>query len=144
MANSTRRLRSLGSLLCGVVLIAGVLSAQVGQAATYYVATTGSDSNTCAQAQTPNTPKQTINAALNCLGTAAYAGAGHTVQVAAGTYVETLNNNLPGGTSWSAPFTLEAATIGAVTIQPPSGALYCMLIARATSQYAIISGLVCD
>src|SRR5437867_1579750 len=144
MTSSARRVQSISSLLCGVVLSAGVLSARVGEAATYYVATTGSDSNTCTQAQNPSTPKRTINAALNCLGTAAYAGAGHTVQVAAGTYVETINNNLPGGSSWSAPFTLKAAAIGAVTIQPPVGAGRCMTIATASSQYAILSGLVCD
>src|SRR3989442_8001226 len=116
----------------------------LAHSSTYYVDITGSDNNTCAQAQNPGTPKRTINAALNCLGTAAGAGAGHTVQVAPGTYVETIDNNLPGGASWSAPFTLEAATIGTVTLQPPPGALRCMLIARATSQYAIISGIVCD
>ena len=121
-----------------------VLIPALAHSTTYYVATTGSDSNTCTQAQNPGTPKRTINAALNCLGTAAYAGAGHTVQVAAGTYVETINNNLPGGSSWSAPFTLEAATIGTVTLQPPVGAGRCMTIAAAGSQYAIISGLVCD
>src|SRR5947207_1706885 len=144
MANGARRLQGVGSLLCGVVLLDSVLGAQVGEAATYYVATTGSDSNTCVQAQTPSTPKQTINAALNCLGTAAYAGAGHTVEVAAGTYTETINNNLPGGSSWSAPFTLKAATLGTVTLQPPVGAARCLLIAAAGSQYAIINGLVCD
>src|SRR5437867_6990414 len=78
MANGARRLQGVGSLLCGVVLLDGVLGAQVGEAATYYVATTGSDSNTCVQAQSPSTPKQTINAALKCLGTAAGAGAEHT------------------------------------------------------------------
>src|SRR5881296_3167391 len=144
MANGAQQVQSIGSLLCGVVLGVGVLRAGVGEAATYYVATTGSDSSTCTQAQNPSTPKRTINAALNCLGTAAYAGAGHTVEVAAGTYVETINNNLPGGSSWSAPFTLKAATLGTVTLQPPSGAPGCMLIARATSKYAIISGMICD
>src|SRR5438552_14618720 len=144
MANGAQRVQSIGSLLCGVVLSVGVLRAGVGEAATYYVATTGSDSSTCMQAQGPSTPKRTINAALNCLGTATGAGAGHTVQVAAGTYAETINNNLPGGTSWNTPFTLTAATSGTVTLQPPVGAGRCMLIARATRQYAIISGLVCD
>src|SRR2546422_5890340 len=144
MANGAQRVQSIGSLLCGVVLSAGVLSARVGEAATYYVATTGNDSNTCTQVQNPSTPKRTINAALNCLGTAAYAGAGHTVEVAAGTYTETINNNLPGGSSWSAPFTLTAAALGTVIIQPPVGAARCLLIAAAGSQYAILSGLVCD
>src|SRR5207244_12453501 len=132
-------LQGVGSLLCGVLLLDGVLGAQVGEAATYYVATTGSDSNTCVQVQSPSTPKQTINAALNCLGTAAGAGAGHTVQVASGTYAETINNNLPGGTSWNTPFTLTAATSGTVTLQPPVGAGRCMLIARVTGQYAVMS-----
>ena len=144
MATSVRHLQSLGALLCGVILSIGAFNAQSSEAATYYVATTGSDSNTCMQAQGPSTPKRTINAALNCLGTATGAGAGHTVQVAAGTYAETINNNLPGGTSWNTPFTLTAATSGTVTLQPPVGAGRCMLIARATSQYAIISDLVCD
>ena len=90
MANGAQRVQSIGSLLCGVVLSVGVLRAGVGEAATYYVATTGSDSSTCTQAQNLSMPKRTINAALNCLGTAAGAGASHTVQVAAGTYAETL------------------------------------------------------
>src|SRR5439155_5776676 len=144
MTSSARRVKSIGSLLCGVVLSAGVLSARVGEAATYYVAVTGSDSNTCTQVPNPSTPKRTINAALNCLGTAAYAGAGHTVEVAAGTYTETIDNNLPGGSSWSAPFTLKAATLGTVTLQPPVGAARCLLMAAAGSQYALINGLVCN
>src|SRR5437016_10620723 len=140
LSSATKAASQLRVLLAlGFVLIPAL-----AHSTTYYVATTGSDSNTCTQAQNPSTPKRTINAALNCLGTAAYAGAGHTVQVAAGTYVETINNNLPGGSSWSAPFTLEAATIGTVTLQPPVGAGRCMTIAAAGSQYAIINGLVCD
>src|SRR5437763_1463353 len=83
-------------------------------------------------AQDSSTPKQTVNAALNCLGTAAGAGAGHTVQVAPGTYVETIDNNLPGGTSWDAPFTLKAAAIGTATLQPPMGVESCLTIARST------------
>src|SRR5438046_4485975 len=137
MANGARWLQGVGSLLCGVVLLDGVLGAQVGEAATYYVATAGSDSNTCVQAQSPSTPKQTINAALNCLGTAAGAGADHTVQVAPGTYVETIDNNLPGGTSWDAPFTLTATTLGTVTLQPPTGTDRCLTIPPSTRKYAL-------
>src|SRR5438046_4223923 len=140
LSSATKAASQLRVLLAlGLVLIPAL-----AHSTTYYVATTGSDSNTCTQAQNPSTPKRTINAALNCLGTAAYAGAGHTVQVAAGTYVETINNNLPGGSSWSAPFTLTAAALGTVIIQPPVGAARCLLIAAAGSQYAILSGLVCD
>ncbi|TMA51589.1 MAG: right-handed parallel beta-helix repeat-containing protein, partial [Deltaproteobacteria bacterium] len=121
-----------------------VLIPALGHSATYYASTTGSDNNTCTQAQNSSTPKRTINATLNCLGTAAGAGAGHTVQVAPGTYNETIYYNLPGGTSWSAPFTLKATAIGTVTLRPPVGAESCITIARPTSKYAIISGFVCD
>src|SRR5438552_8218292 len=102
-----------------LLAIGFVLIPALAHSTTYYVATTGSDTNTCTQAQDSSTPKRTVNAALNCLGTAAGAGAGHTVQVAPGTYVETIDNNLPGGTSWDAPFTLKAAAIGTATLQPP-------------------------
>ena len=121
-----------------------VLIPALGHSATYYASTTGSDNNTCTQAQNSSTPKRTINAALNCLGTAAGAGAGHTVQVAPGTYNETIYYNLPGGTSWSAPFTLKATAIGTVTLRPPVGAESCITIARPASKYAILSGFVCD
>ena len=47
MATSVRHLQSLGALLCGVILSIGAFNAQSSEAATYYVATTGSDSNTC-------------------------------------------------------------------------------------------------
>src|SRR2546427_2036876 len=128
MANRARRFLTRFLTAAGFVLIP-----VLAHSSTYYVAPTGSDSNTCGQAQNPSMPKQTINAALNCLGTAAGAGAGHAVRVAPGTYIETIENTLPGGTSWRAPFTLEAAVIGAVTIQPPPGAERCLTSARATS-----------
>src|SRR5438093_6589152 len=125
MATKARRFLTRFFMAVGFVLIP-----VLAHSSTYYVATSGSDSNTCRQAQDRSTPKQTINAALDCLGTAAGAGAGHTVEVAPGTYAETVNNTLPGGTSWSALFTLKATAIGTVTIQPPSGAERCLTIAR--------------
>ena len=62
-----RHSRIIGYLVYGLVLIGGVLSAKVSEAATYYVAKTGHDSNTCAQAQSQPTPKQTIRSGLECL-----------------------------------------------------------------------------
>src|SRR5262245_46673382 len=45
----------------GLVIIVGVLNAETSQSATYYVARTGSNSNSCSQAQSVSTPKLTIN-----------------------------------------------------------------------------------
>src|SRR2546425_7729540 len=112
MAHRARRFLKQLLTAIGFVMIPAL-----GHSATYYASTTGSDNYTCTQAQNSSTPKRTINAALNCLGTAAGAGAGHTVQVAPGTYSETIYYNLPGGTSWGAPFTLKATAIGTVTLR---------------------------
>ena len=50
--------------------------------ATYYIATTGSDSNSGSSIQPPSTPRRTTNAAASCLS------AGDTLIVKAGTYDE--------------------------------------------------------
>src|SRR5688572_14261311 len=78
--------------------------------ASLYVAKHGSDSYSCSQAANPTTPKLTIGAALNCIGSGAGAGANKIVEVAAGTYAESIMppNGFPRGSSWSAPFTLRA------------------------------------
>lgn len=124
------------------LIIGFSIPASVG-ATTWYVAKTGSDSNSCTQAQNSSTPRLTIAAGLNCIGIAAGAGAGHIVQIAAGTYVESLQNNLPSGTSWSAPFTLQAKTGDIVTIQA-SAAQYNFWIYGTKSMYLIVQGFVFD
>jgi hypothetical protein len=70
---------------------------------TYHVATTGSDSNTCTQAQSPSMPKRTIGNGMGCLK-----GGGDTLYVRAGTYNESINvatqlGTTVGGTSFSNP-----------------------------------------
>ena len=95
--------------------------------ASYYVGKNGSDSYSCSQARSSNTPKLTINAALACIGTSLGAGANQIVEVAAGVYTETLNQavtgqTFPTGTSWSAPFTLQAKVGDQVTIRAGGGA----------------------
>ena len=62
-------------------------------AATYYVATTGNDATTCAQAKTQSTPKQTIPAGVKCLA------GGDTLIVKAGTYINQEIFNPPAGTA---------------------------------------------
>jgi hypothetical protein len=79
--------------ICALLVLATLASAVAAQAATYYVATTGSNSNTCAQAQNPSTPKQTISAGISCL-----AGS-DTLIVKAGTYPGQTIQNVPPGSA---------------------------------------------
>jgi hypothetical protein len=72
-----------------------VAFATTAQAATYYVAKTGSNNRTCGQAVSELTPKATLNDAVTCLR------AGDTLLVRGGTYPEALMFNVPSGTSWS-------------------------------------------
>ena len=99
-----------------VGLVVLLLSASPAFAATWYVATTGSDAVNCTQAQNISTPKLTIAAAIACVGSVGTDdGAGDTVQVAAGTYNESLVDTIPSGTSGN-PFTLTCVANLACTI----------------------------
>jgi Right handed beta helix region len=128
-----------------VLLVVIFLSAST-DAATWYVKTppAGSDSNSCTAAQSPASPKASISAALGCIGTATGAGAGHTVEVDDGVYVESLDNNVPGGTSWAAPFTLKTRNRRMVTIRPASGAQFVINFARASNKYIEVNGFILD
>jgi parallel beta-helix repeat protein len=106
---------------------------------TYYVAKTGSDSNTCTQAQSGSTPKLTIGAGITCL-----AGA-DTLIIGAGTYAEGIDDTIPAGTSTSAETTLRSASGATVTLLPSSGigpaSLHAVYI---THSNITIDGLVID
>ncbi len=114
--------------------------------ASYYVGKNGSDSYSCTQARNSSTPKLTIGAALACIGTSPGAGAGQTVEVAAGTYVETVGgvggDQMPNGTSWSWPFTLTAKTGDIVTVRPSN--TDAALKMCNGQQFAIVNGFVFD
>ncbi len=87
-------------------------------AVTYYVATTGSNSNSCATATIPATPKLTITNGLTCLS------ASDTLIVRAGTYAESLDSNsitIPSGSSWVSPITIQSYAGETVLIRPPNG-----------------------
>lgn len=79
------------------------------EAVTYYTAKTGSDSNSCTQAQSTATPKLTIAAGVGCL-----TAAGDKLQIRDGTYAESLDTNvagspfalMPSGASWNNPVTI--------------------------------------
>ena len=70
------------------------ISPLVAHAATYYVAKTGNNNNTCTQARSLSTPKHTIAAGLSCLS------GGDTLIIKAGTYLEVINHKqVPSGIS---------------------------------------------
>jgi hypothetical protein len=91
------------------------------QAATYYVATTGSEANDCTAAQNSSTPKLRISSGVACATTA-----GDTVYVRAGTYTNTADRidsadyTVASGSSGN-HITIRAYPSETVTIQPPDG-----------------------
>src|SRR5262249_4440680 len=91
---------------------------------------------------TATKPFRTINAALRSVRTAPGAGAGAIVEVAGGTYNETLIFNLPSGTSWDQPFTLQAKAGDVVTIKGDGEAN--VYIADGIDYYSIIDGFIFD
>ena len=58
---------------------------------------------------------------------------GDTLFVRSGTYAESLQGTIPGGTSWSSPVTVVAYPGDTVTIQPTSGATRALFFAGAMS-----------
>ncbi len=86
----------------------------------YFVSLSGSNSNTCMQAQSTSTPKLTLTGASGAL---ACMSAGDTVYMRLGTYTsQTFNNNIPSGSSWVSPITIAAYPGEVVWLTPSSGA----------------------
>lgn len=129
--------RFIVSKVCGLLALMMLWCAQA-KATTWFVATTGSDGNSCAQAQSSSTPKATIGAALACVGFGAGSGSGHTVSVANGTYTERITS-FPSGTNGNV-FTLKSTNRRGATIAPGSGPI---LDFRAARNYHIsVEGFV--
>jgi parallel beta-helix repeat protein len=111
----------------------------VAHASTYYVSNTGSNSNSCTQAKSTSSPKQTLAAGLGCLG------AGDTLLVRGGTYNEEINNNVPSGTSWNNPVriaTYPGETVW-ITPQPGTGSGRTIYL-NQNQQYIELDGLNLD
>ena len=109
----------------------------IAHGATYYVATTGSDSNSCRSAQSQSTPKRTINADIGCMR------GGETVIVANGTYTEGVSGDrMPNGTS-SAYTTVKAANFRGATLKPSSVGTNCFAI-YGNKHFLTFDGFVCD
>jgi parallel beta-helix repeat protein len=111
-----------------------------GTPATYFVATSGSDTNSCPNAQNLSTPKQTIAGALACATT----GQGDIIRIRAGTYAERIDSTaqtIVGGTSW-ATATLIANYQNEVVTLAPTGAN--PVVRFASQSYIILAGLTLD
>jgi hypothetical protein len=119
-----------------------VSSAQAVYGATYYVSRSGSNGNTCAQAQSISTPKQSLNNAVGCLS------AGDTLLVRGGTYAESLLNppmgslNIPSGSSWSSATRIAAFPGETVWLHPSSGVFVIYL--SGTTSYVEFDGINVD
>jgi hypothetical protein len=118
-----------------------------GTGKSYYVAKTGSDSNTCAQAQNQSNPKLTIAAAFGCLQS------GDTLNVSGGTYNESIGaDQIRGrsGTSWSNPTTIQSYNnekviiSGLTTCGVPLGEPIRYFVFRGLSMTAQVSLARCD
>src|SRR5688572_20030106 len=116
------------------------ISATPAFAATYYVAPTGNDSQDPTVDSTAGTigkPFRTLNYAVRFLKP------GETLFIRAGTYAEALIDNIPAGTSWSAPVTVSAYQNEPVTLRPPAGATWVLHFYERQS-YIVVNGLVLD
>lgn len=91
-----KKIWKAGAIILLVIICGFFISKNTAYAATYYTATNGNDSRTCAQATSTSTPRQTISAGVQCLS------AGDTLLVRGGTYDEHVTAT-PSGTSWSNP-----------------------------------------
>lgn len=98
-----------------LITVSVVLSAALGEAATYFVSQTGSDNHSCSQAANQSSAKRTIGAGISCLV------ARDTLTVMAGTYSESLTNPFSNtGNSWAEKITVKADLPRVVIIRPPS------------------------
>jgi hypothetical protein len=129
-------------LLSGIVLLIGVLVGRLSFAATFYVATTGNDSNSCTGAQNSSTPKRNIIGArggLSCLGAG---NARCILDVRAGSYNDGITS-VVSGTSFANAATIRAHSGETVTSRGhrAGGAFYRRFSMGLTSAIKI-SGLV--
>src|SRR5262245_9960513 len=104
-------------------------------ASTYYVDGAGGDDS---NAGTLLKPFESINLGPQLLIP------GDTLYLRAGTYSEPLINNIPSGSSWSAPVTLAAYSGETVTLKPPAGTDRVLHFDGSSTQFISIEGLILD
>lgn len=136
---------TLSLLLFCLIALVGQGTDPIGaspQGATYFVdGATGSDSNTCAQAQSEGTPKATVRAACQCIT----AGVGGTVRVKPGTYSENLSSShLRAGADWNNPTIIEAYDSGNKPVLQPGAVTQVLNLSSSTLSYIEFKDLVLD
>jgi len=124
-------------ILTGIFSLFSAINSEASS--TYFVDTSeGNDNTSCLNAQNEQTPKNSIGAAVSCLS------AGDVIEIKPGTYVESLDNIIPSGTSWDNATTLRAQQEGSVIIRPNSGGKWNDVIAIIGKKYIILDGLIID
>jgi hypothetical protein len=110
------------------------------QAATYHVATTGNDANTCGQSQSNATPKRTFASALVCLV------AGDTLYIRGGTYTEQIDIQTANLTGTDGKYITIAGFPGETVILRIADAprSYGPIKARGSRGWFIFDNLVLD
>jgi hypothetical protein len=102
--------------LAGIGVLAFFVTGDVVLGATYYVSKSGSDGNSCSQAQSQSAAMSSINRGVSCLR------AGDTLLVRGGTYAEGLDSPTMGsGTDWNSPVRVAAYPGETVWMKPPAG-----------------------
>lgn len=110
------------------------LTGTTGTGKTYYVATNGSDSNSCSAAQSTSTPKRSINAGLSCLT----AGSADILDIRSGTYSDRITS-VVSGTSFANAATIRAHSgetvilTGGIALEGPSYVIFDRLTTRTGS-----------
>ena len=105
------------------------------QAATYYVAKTGSNTNTCAQAASQASPKLTISAGVGCLS------AGDTLIVKSGAYSESIGS-VPSGISEAQPTRVMAEPLLSVTMNVSGEDGF--RFSGSSARYVLIKGFILE
>jgi hypothetical protein len=119
-----------------LALILPLLPITVASAATYYVATTGNNANSCPAATSITSPKRTIAAGIACMI------AGDTLRIRGGTYGETLSG-FPSGSSWANAPVIQAYPGETVTITQ-SSAPWAFISLDGGVHHVIIKDLILD
>jgi len=103
------------------------------QGATYYVAKTGSDANTCTQAGVQQTAKLTVTGGVSCMA------GGDTLIILNGTYAEGPITRIPGGSA-GAPTIIRAQNRNQAIVRPSSG----FAVFYLDASYITIDGIDAD
>jgi parallel beta-helix repeat protein len=105
---------------------------------TYYVATSGSNSHSCSQAQNRATPKRTIKEGMACMS------GGETLMIKGGTYAECLTtSDFKSGTA-QARTVIKRHGTDQVTLKPHAGQCHHVILIHGERKYVTLDGINID